>query len=125
MHGGGFCFAASSCERGNAGYYFKRAPRTDAAEAYLVNTSRAALVDMAVLLDTLRERHIAGAGFDVFEPDEPLASDSPFSSLDNPVITAHSAGNTLDARVNQLRISVDKIEAFLNGKPVNLVTGDA
>ena len=42
------------------------------------STSCAALVDMAVLLDTLREGHIVGAGFDVFEPDEPLASDSPF-----------------------------------------------
>jgi len=89
------------------------------------STSCAALVDMAALLDTLREGHIAGAGFDVFELDEPLASDSPFRSLDNAVITAHSAGNTLDTRVNQLRISVYNIEAFLNGEPVNLVTGDA
>ena len=89
------------------------------------STSCAALGDMAVLLDTLREGHIAGAGFDVLEPDEPLVSDSPFRSLDNAVITAHSAGNTLDTRVNQLRISVYNIEAFLNGEPVNLVTGDA
>lgn len=93
--------------------------------AYLVNTSRAALVDMAALLDTLREGRIAGAGLDVFEPDEPLSADSPFRSLDNAVISPHSAANTLDARANQLRISVDNIEAFLNGKPTNLIAEDA
>ncbi|MBT3350482.1 MAG: D-2-hydroxyacid dehydrogenase family protein [Nitrospinaceae bacterium] len=93
--------------------------------AFLVNTSRAALVDMDALLDTLREGRIAGAGLDVFEPEEPLPADSPFRSLDNAIISAHSAANTLDARATQLRISVDNIEAFLNGKPTNIVTEDA
>lgn len=93
--------------------------------AYFVNTSRAALVDMAALLDTLREGRIAGAGLDVFEPDEPLPPGSPFRSLDNVLLTAHTAANTLDARATQLRISVDNIEAFLNGKPANIVTEDA
>jgi len=93
--------------------------------AYLINTSRAALVDQGALIDALREKRIAGAGIDVFEPDEPLPEDSPFRSLGNVIITPHSAGNTRDSRAAQLRISTDNIEAYLKKSPENLVSEDA
>ena len=58
--------------------------------AFLINTSRAALVDMDALFRSLkRERRIAGAGLDVFEPDEPLPGDSPLRALDNVILTPH------------------------------------
>ena len=34
------------------------------------------------------------AGIDVFEPEEPLPEDSPYRSLDNVILTPHSAWNT-------------------------------
>jgi len=93
--------------------------------AFLINTSRAALVDMDALLEALRERRIAGAGLDVFEPEEPLPGDSPFRSLDNVVLTPHVAAHTEGAVEREARISVDNVEAFVRGNPQNLVFEDA
>lgn len=93
--------------------------------AFLINTSRAALVDMDALLEALRERRIAGAGLDVFEPDEPLPGDSPFRALDNVVLTPHVAAHTEGAVEREARIAVDNVEAFVRGNPQNLVFEDA
>ncbi len=93
--------------------------------AFLINTSRAALVDMDALLEALRERRIAGAGLDVFEPDEPLPGDSPFRSLDNVILTPHVGAHTEGATEREARISVDNVEAYLRGDPQNLVFEDA
>lgn len=56
--------------------------------AWLINTSRSAIVDEPAVLDLLRQRRIAGLAVDVFET-EPLPSDHPFRSLDNVLATPH------------------------------------
>jgi phosphoglycerate dehydrogenase-like enzyme len=56
--------------------------------AWLVNTSRADIVDQTALLDTLQNRRIAGYAVDVFDV-EPLPTDHPFRSLDNVLATPH------------------------------------
>jgi phosphoglycerate dehydrogenase-like enzyme len=61
--------------------------------AYLVNISRGAVVDEAVLIQALQEGWIAGAGLDVFE-QEPLPADSPLWNLENALISPHVAGFT-------------------------------
>jgi D-3-phosphoglycerate dehydrogenase len=58
--------------------------------AYFINTSRGAVVKEADLISALQESRIAGAGLDVFE-SEPIAADHPFLSMDNVVLTAHTA----------------------------------
>jgi D-3-phosphoglycerate dehydrogenase len=58
--------------------------------AFLVNTSRGAVVDEDALIDALRDKRIAGAGLDVFEV-EPLPEDSPLRLLDNVILTHHVA----------------------------------
>ena len=93
--------------------------------AFLINTSRAALVDMDALFEALRERRIAGAGLDVFEPDEPLPGDSPLRALDNVILTPHVAADTEGAIAREARISVDNVEAYVRGEPENLVFEDA
>lgn len=58
--------------------------------AYFVNTGRGGVVAEKDLIAALETGQIAGAGLDVFE-SEPLASDHPFLSMDQVVLTPHTA----------------------------------
>jgi phosphoglycerate dehydrogenase-like enzyme len=66
---------------------FRQMKRT----AILINVTRGAIADDASLLQALREGLIAGAGLDV-TPIEPLPPDHPLWTMDNVVITPHTAG---------------------------------
>lgn len=83
--------------------------------ALFVNTARAALVDQDALIAALRERHLAGAALDVFEP-EPLAPGSPLLELDNVIITPHHAGTTVRTRERTLRQAATNLVRMLNGE---------
>ena len=63
--------------------------------AYLINTSRGAVVDEAGLLRALNEKWIAGAALDAFVV-EPLPADHPFRTAPNLLITPHQASFGLD-----------------------------
>jgi D-3-phosphoglycerate dehydrogenase len=67
--------------------------------AYLVNTSRAGLVDEEALYEALKNKQIAGAALDVFNL-EPPGQDYPLVVLDNVTITPHMAGGSKDAFLN-------------------------
>ena len=56
--------------------------------ARLVNTSRGPIVGENALIETLRERRLAGAAIDVFDV-EPLPRDHPFRRLDAVIATPH------------------------------------
>lgn len=74
--------------------------------AYVVNTSRGALIDEEALVQALRDGWVAGAALDVFE-EEPLPLDSPLRSFENCVLGSHNSSNTYEAvlRTNDLAIS--------------------
>jgi D-3-phosphoglycerate dehydrogenase len=67
--------------------------------AYLVNTSRAGLVDEEALCVALQNKKIAGAALDVFNL-EPPGKDYPLVVLDNVTLTPHMAGGSKDAFLN-------------------------
>ncbi len=58
--------------------------------SYFITISRGRVAVTADLIEALRSGHLAGAGFDVVDP-EPLPSDSPLWSMTNVLITPHIA----------------------------------
>lgn len=87
------------------------------AEAVLVNTARAAVVDEKALLHALRHRDIAGAALDVFW-EEPLAADHPIRDLDNVTITPHVAGAADDVKRHHARMIIDDVARWQSGEPL-------
>ncbi|WP_129844107.1 D-2-hydroxyacid dehydrogenase family protein [Streptomyces sp. RFCAC02] len=85
--------------------------------AYLVNTSRAAIVDQEALIDVLERGAIAGAGLDVFET-EPLPADHPLRSTPCLLATPHLGYVTEGNYRRYYGDAVEDIEAFLAGSPI-------
>ena len=88
--------------------------------AYLINTSRGAIIDEAALATALKEGWIEGAGLDVFEKEPEVYPD--LLALDNVVITPHIASATWEARDEMGRLAVEAILQTLRGeKPSTIV----
>lgn len=64
--------------------------------AYLINTSRGAIVDENALYEALKNKQLAGAGLDVFI-DEPYSGQ--LRELDNVIMTPHIGSNTREAQL--------------------------
>jgi D-3-phosphoglycerate dehydrogenase len=89
--------------------------------AFLINTSRGPIVDEKAVEAALRANKIAGAGIDVYN-EEPLAPDHPFRKLDNIVITPHLGYVTQDGYAKFYGGMVEDIRAFLDGKPIRVIS---
>ena len=63
--------------------------------AYLINTSRGALVNEEALYSALKEKQIAGAALDVYDTEPP--KDSPLMQLENIVVTPHIGAHTRES----------------------------
>ena len=100
--------------------------------AYLINTSRGAVVDTSALAEALRERRIAGAGIDVL-PHEPPSLEDPLIQLwqadhDSPInltITPHTAYYSEAALLEIREKSSAEVARMLRGEaPWNVVNGE-
>jgi D-3-phosphoglycerate dehydrogenase len=86
-------------------------------DAFLINTSRGAVIDGSALVDALKNGKIGGAGLDVFE-EEPLPADSPLRKLKNVILTPHMAGEPdgLYFHAKRLKFFFENIQRVTHGK---------
>ncbi len=85
--------------------------------AYLINTSRAAIVDTDALLAALNAGAIAGAATDVFDV-EPLPADDPVRTAPRLLATPHLGYVSRANYRTYYGQAVENIRAFLDGQPV-------
>jgi D-3-phosphoglycerate dehydrogenase / 2-oxoglutarate reductase len=90
--------------------------------AFLVNTARGGIIDEADLYDCLKRNVIAGAGIDPFVV-EPPSPDHPLFSLDNIIVSPHSAGNTQESMFRMGATAAQNVVDCFNGKlnPENVI----
>ena len=86
--------------------------------AYLINTSRGAIIDEAALLESLQSGRLGGAGLDVIDgewsdrlADHPLIHYA--NAHENLVISPHTGGVTVESQRMAYQHTVEKLRAFL------------
>lgn len=90
--------------------------------AFIINTSRGALIDEAALIEALENGTIAGAGLDVQET-EPPEETNPLYTMDQVLLTPHMGWKGLETRQRLVSILADNIKQFMEGNPINVVSG--
>lgn len=85
--------------------------------AYLINTSRSAIVDQDALLAALHDGRIAGAGIDVFDT-EPLPADHPMRTAPRLLATPHLGYVSQANYRTYYGHAVEDIQAYLAGSPI-------
>ena len=81
--------------------------------AYLINSSRGAVIDEAALTEALRTGVLRGAALDVYE-NEPKVTEG-LSELDNVVLTPHIASASIEARSAMAEVAAKNIIAVVAG----------
>ena len=90
--------------------------------AILINTARGGLVDEAALAQALRDGTIAGAGFDVLTVEPPKGGNVLLDpTIPNLIVTPHVAWASQEAMQMLADQLIDNIEAFVAGRPQNVV----
>jgi len=87
----------------------------------IINLGRGNAIDERALIKALEERWIRGAALDVFEV-EPLPDGHVFYSMDNILVSAHTADHTSTWLEDSTQIFLDNFRRFTSGQPLqNLV----
>lgn len=88
--------------------------------AYLINSSRGAVIDEAALVAAVKNHTIRGAALDVYEHEPALAPG--LAELDNVIITPHIASATEETRQAMSELAARNIIEALEGRtPPNLI----
>ncbi len=89
--------------------------------AYIVNTSRAPIINTSALIECLKAKKIAGAGLDVYDV-EPLPLDHPLRNTPRCVLTPHIGYVTKETYEVFYGETVDIIRTYQEGKILNPLT---
>jgi len=89
--------------------------------SFLVNTSRAPIVDQSALITALEDGRIAGAALDVYDT-EPLPAEERLRKVPNLILTPHIGYVTEETMQVFYGQMLEGVEAFLVGKPVRLLS---
>jgi phosphoglycerate dehydrogenase-like enzyme len=93
--------------------------------AIFMNVGRGPVVDEPALAEALVNNRIRGAALDVFAT-EPLPADSPLWSLDNVLLSPHSADHTPGWIDQSMLKFIENFERYAAGEPLlNVVDKDA
>jgi len=84
--------------------------------AWLINVGRGAVVHEEALINSLKQKQIAGAMLDVYEHYR-LPPGHPLLSLDNAILTPHLAGMTVESRARMSVAAAEEMLLMLSGKP--------
>ncbi len=88
--------------------------------AVVINVGRGPVIVESALIDTLRNNRIRGAVLDVFDM-EPLPNGHPFYSLDNVLLSPHSADHTPGWTDNAMDLFLENFARFRAGQPLENV----
>lgn len=90
--------------------------------AFIINTARGPIIDQKALFEALKQGEISGAGIDVLEKEPPDIND-PLFSLDNVILTPHSAWYSEQASYDLKRKAAEEVVNVIKGSeprnPVN------
>jgi D-3-phosphoglycerate dehydrogenase len=93
--------------------------------AFFITTARGGIHDEAALADALRDKHIAGAGLDVWA-QEPPSPNHALMAFDNVLVSPHTAGVSHESRENVGRIAAEQIATISAGtRPPRLLNPQA
>jgi len=88
--------------------------------SFLINTSRGGLINEPDLADALNKEIIAGAALDVLSTEPPSAG-NPLLQAKNSLINPHVAWATFESRSRLMKVVVNNVKAFLEGRAENVV----
>ncbi|MCH9652449.1 MAG: C-terminal binding protein [Planctomycetes bacterium] len=92
--------------------------------AFLINTSRGALIDFAALKTAIENNTIAGAALDVFDPEPPDLND-PFFKDERVILTPHAAFISKESLDELRQQAAHQIAEILVGKQTTNVVNPA
>ncbi|MEO8755217.1 MAG: NAD(P)-dependent oxidoreductase [Casimicrobiaceae bacterium] len=90
--------------------------------SYLLNISRAPILNREALLEALRSGHLGGAGLDVWwqEPADPA---DPLLAMRNVLVTPHIAADTTQTEQRLADLTADNVRRIHRGEPPRYVVG--
>ena len=90
--------------------------------AFIINTTRGAVIDQEALYEALTTGGIAGAALDVLA-EEPTPQEHPIWQLDNVIITPHVSGSSQESGARSAAFSFDNVRRAVLGEPIqSLIT---